>query len=256
MSTAAQQQANKQNAQHSTGPRTAQGKQRSRLNALKHGFRAKDPLIPGESLDSFYEHGAKFEIHLCPANPVEADLVEQIIDITWRLRRCGRIQSAFITELFDSTAEQPENQDADRDRLLGKALIPDNRLAALNRLDRHEASLARRYHNVMKELREARKRRAQSALFTGFYANLRPKPPAGPPAESNTETDADHDRAAAANGPSEMPEPIQSVVSLLESIAPMNSPTGEPDLSDLTPAEFYRMYPETSGQDSHQAATK
>ena len=34
MSTAAQQQANKENAQHSTGPRTAEGKQRSSQNAI------------------------------------------------------------------------------------------------------------------------------------------------------------------------------------------------------------------------------
>ena len=48
MSTAAQQRANKENAKHSTGPRTAEGKQRSSQNALKHGLCALDPLIPGE----------------------------------------------------------------------------------------------------------------------------------------------------------------------------------------------------------------
>ena len=48
MATAAQQRANQENAQHSTGPRTAEGKQRSSQNALKHGLCALDPLIPGE----------------------------------------------------------------------------------------------------------------------------------------------------------------------------------------------------------------
>ncbi len=43
MSTAAQQQANKENAKHSTGPRTDEGKQRTSQNALKHGLYATDP---------------------------------------------------------------------------------------------------------------------------------------------------------------------------------------------------------------------
>jgi len=48
MSSQAQKRANKQNAQHSTGPRTDQGKQRTSQNAVKHGFRSKHPVIPGE----------------------------------------------------------------------------------------------------------------------------------------------------------------------------------------------------------------
>jgi len=94
MTTAAQRKANKQNAQHSTGPRTEQGKQRSSQNALKHGFRAKDPLIPGEDPDHYYRHSAELESELQPAGPLEKNLVDQIVDITWRLKRFARIEAA------------------------------------------------------------------------------------------------------------------------------------------------------------------
>lgn len=40
--------ANRRNALHSTGPTTPEGKQASRLNALKHGLRAKNVIIPGQ----------------------------------------------------------------------------------------------------------------------------------------------------------------------------------------------------------------
>ena len=45
--------ANRQNAKRSTGPRTVQGKARSRFNALKHGFLAKQIMFSpdGKLLD-------------------------------------------------------------------------------------------------------------------------------------------------------------------------------------------------------------
>jgi hypothetical protein len=48
MATPAQIAANRANAQKSTGPRTAEGKAASRLNALKHGLDAESLIIPGE----------------------------------------------------------------------------------------------------------------------------------------------------------------------------------------------------------------
>jgi hypothetical protein len=43
-----QQEANRRNAQHSTGPKTPEGKAAVRLNALKYGLRARDIIISGE----------------------------------------------------------------------------------------------------------------------------------------------------------------------------------------------------------------
>ncbi|MHB9026646.1 MAG: hypothetical protein ACYC7E_21145, partial [Armatimonadota bacterium] len=53
MSTERQNEANRQNAQHSTGPRTPEGKARSSMNALKHGFFAKEALLPQEDAAEF-----------------------------------------------------------------------------------------------------------------------------------------------------------------------------------------------------------
>src|SRR3979490_705097 len=49
MSTLKQIEANRLNAKKSTGPRTAEGKAAVRLNALKHGLFALDPIIEGEN---------------------------------------------------------------------------------------------------------------------------------------------------------------------------------------------------------------
>ena len=44
---------NRRNAQRSTGPKTQAGKERSRFNALKHGCRARLPILPGEDPDAY-----------------------------------------------------------------------------------------------------------------------------------------------------------------------------------------------------------
>jgi hypothetical protein len=71
--------ANRRNALHSTGPTTPEGKQASRFNALRHGLRAKEIIIPGQ------EDPAEFEAilrELCedwePEGHTEFHLVEQI----------------------------------------------------------------------------------------------------------------------------------------------------------------------------------
>ena len=43
---------NQQNAQHSTGPRTEEGKAATRQNAFKHGLASGQIVIPGESQES------------------------------------------------------------------------------------------------------------------------------------------------------------------------------------------------------------
>ena len=53
MATEAQIAANIENAKKSTGPRTNEGKERSRMNALDHGLTARLALLPDEDPASF-----------------------------------------------------------------------------------------------------------------------------------------------------------------------------------------------------------
>ena len=242
MATAAQQRANQENAQHSTGPRTAEGKQRSSQNALKHGLCALDPLIPGEDPDAFQQHFCEIELDLQPASAIESNLVEQIADISWRLKRLSRIEAAVITAFYDATAEQPHNQGNHTDQLLGKALAHHNRLDALNRLSRYEAQLSRRYHRALKEFRDTRQRRIRGLNLSGAFgrlaAKLQPKQPA------NT------------GDKSKNTEPTQSIATLLESIAPMDGPVPDPDPSTPAITNFHQIHPKPPGRIANLEAGK
>ncbi len=60
MSSDLQIEANKLNAQRSTGPRTREGKQRVASNALKHGLTGKQIVLPDENPDDFDEFRSAF----------------------------------------------------------------------------------------------------------------------------------------------------------------------------------------------------
>lgn len=116
MATEKQIAANRRNALKSTGPRTPEGKARSRWNALKHGILAKAVVAPPysvsvcgkENTELEYcpsEEGAEFKRlyralceELQPAGVLEGMLVEQIACLYWRLRRVYSWEAAQVAQ--------------------------------------------------------------------------------------------------------------------------------------------------------------
>src|SRR3954462_11253132 len=88
MTTERQIAANRQNAQHSTGPRTQQGKAVASRNNTRHGLRATTPVIPRlESPEDWAQHREATIASLAPDNILEASLAERVALILWRLDR-------------------------------------------------------------------------------------------------------------------------------------------------------------------------
>ena len=79
--------ANKANAKLSTGPKSKDGKERSRMNSRKHGLTAKMLVIAGENEDDFDQLRADLTDEHDPQSALEAELVERLAGILWRLRR-------------------------------------------------------------------------------------------------------------------------------------------------------------------------
>ncbi len=84
--------ANQTNSQHSTGPRTEEGKQRSSLNALKTGLTGRTVLLPGEDAEAYRIHCEKFAAEMQPAIGEEEELVQSLADCKWRLLRCAQLE--------------------------------------------------------------------------------------------------------------------------------------------------------------------
>ena len=106
MTTSAQLLANRQNARHCTGPKTPEGKHRSAKNALRHGLRAEQPVVPGEDPAAWEAHRAGLVRDLAPAGPLEEALVEQVALTLWRLRRSAAYEVAVIAASIARHAEE------------------------------------------------------------------------------------------------------------------------------------------------------
>ena len=97
MATQKQIEANRRNAQRSTGPVTELGKGVAKFNALKHGMTASTAVLPYEDPSSYAELRESFVATYRPANAVEASLVEVVANSYWRLLRARRAETATMT---------------------------------------------------------------------------------------------------------------------------------------------------------------
>jgi len=104
----AQIKANRENAKRSTGPRTEQGKARSRLNALRFGLTADTIVLPGEDPEELEMLYARIFDDLEPEGDFEEQLVQRIFCCLWRLRRCERVEE----ELYAYRLLQDIEEDA------------------------------------------------------------------------------------------------------------------------------------------------
>jgi hypothetical protein len=89
-------QANRRNALRSTGPTTAEGKQRSRLNAVRHGLAAETVVENLEDADDYKAFEATIIADYCAETAVARELVLRLASLLWRLRRATAIE----TQLF------------------------------------------------------------------------------------------------------------------------------------------------------------
>jgi hypothetical protein len=100
MATPRQIEANRRNAQKSTGPRTKEGKERSRFNGVKHGMTATFDILPGEDAEAYRERLDAFMADFKPRDAFERELVEQIVQASWLLDRVELAHLVRLTEII------------------------------------------------------------------------------------------------------------------------------------------------------------
>ena len=163
MPTDAQRKANRQNAKKSTGPRTPEGKARSSKNALKHGLLARDAVMADEDPAEYDRQLQILEENLFPKNAIEFELVLQIADSRWRLRRITRIEAGLTTYQYHGTDRSTRERYPDtvvpgrngENQLLGKSM--QDHTQALHNLARYRTMTSRDITRALRMIRQLRK---------------------------------------------------------------------------------------------------
>ena len=93
--------ANRRNALRSTGPRTEDGKQRSRVNALRHGLTAETVVGSLEDAEDYKAFEAAIIADYEAETAVARELVLRLASLLWRLRRANAIEA----DLFEIQVE-------------------------------------------------------------------------------------------------------------------------------------------------------
>ena len=89
--------ANRRNAKKSTGPKTAEGKRIVSRNALVHGLRSQHfPLLPYEDSAEYREFEEAMERDCYPQGVLQRQVVHQITQISWKLRRMPGIEASLL----------------------------------------------------------------------------------------------------------------------------------------------------------------
>ena len=139
-------------------PRTTLGKERSKLNALKHGLLSKAVLLKGESREGYALLLSGLEDDLQPRGKLETVLVENLAVLLWRKRRLLQAENAEVSTNL-SYEEKPQYKPS-------IAIIPGPETS--ERLMRYETHLSRetdRTLNRLERLQRTRKGQPLSALI-------------------------------------------------------------------------------------------
>ena len=100
--------ANRRNAENSTGPRSEAGKQRSSRNAVRHGLTAETVIEPLEDAEDYAAFEEAIAASFDPETAVERELILRLASLLWRLRRATSIETAlFQVKIEHDSGPQP-----------------------------------------------------------------------------------------------------------------------------------------------------
>jgi hypothetical protein len=166
--------ANRRNAQLSTGPKTERGKAHSRRNAFKHGVLSSTLLVSKglgkEDFDEFDEFLISLDKDLLPVGMLEKMLVEKIAVCWWRQKRALQSETGLIERKWVPDAEfdfhlltqlgrgiYKRGQNPELGRITGDLRLPLGE--SLDRILRYETAIQKQLVHAINQLERLQRMR-------------------------------------------------------------------------------------------------
>ena len=113
--------ANRQNAQASTGPQSAEGKAASSQNARQHGLSAATIFIPPAREDEFKAMFSAYYDEIKPIGEIQSTYFEQLIHAAWNLNIARQLLVIALHEMDDKKIANANRYIAQYERSFAKA---------------------------------------------------------------------------------------------------------------------------------------
>ncbi len=155
----AQIRANKANSLKSTGPKTVEGKERSRQNSYKHGMTGDGVVLPIEEAAEVERRFAVFREELQPSGLLGLTLIRRVATLSVRMERCAEAEMIAVADRASQAmfeCEIPDEVDEAAATLFREdaarlAAVDASKEVILAR--RYEAAAERGFFRALKELR-------------------------------------------------------------------------------------------------------
>jgi hypothetical protein len=193
MSTSAQINANRQNAQHSTGPKSEETKQKSALNSTRHGFTGQTLVLSSPEEKAAYEtHCISMIEQYQPKTHHETSLIQQYADQQWTLHQIS-VQQISLLNLLNAATDRLVKEGADINAVLATTALFNKQLHTLGIYDQRRRRASKEVLAQFEQLAEAREAALAQAAEISKSQKTQGKP--FTPAEfgfdcSNAEIDA------------------------------------------------------------------
>ncbi len=157
--------ANRANARKSTGPKSTAGKQRSAMNALRHGLTGQVIVLPSDDLTAYEKHTQAFHAEYLPQGPTETHLTQTIADGAWRLNRIRAMETNLLALGLNAHVDRTYSGHPQADDALATATGTADHIRQLAILSLHESRLTRQFDKTLIQLRALQsERKAQTQI--------------------------------------------------------------------------------------------
>jgi len=146
-------QANCRNAKLSKGPKTKEGKAKSKMNALKHGLTAKELILPGENEKQFKELRKALKREYKPETATQQVCFRQVVQSAWCLLRAAKADPFIIKGVLQE--QGVKKNEVTEDAICG-ALVRSITDGKLTNLARYQTSLTNAFYKAVAEMRKAK----------------------------------------------------------------------------------------------------